>query len=254
LNEQILSNSDQTEIDKLKELNILPLNNIVEKNEYGVKELNENLSKLKEANALDVLKYQNKEITDSLIMSSKQKKANIQIAKYITKYVIQNFGKQKNVFNLNPDEKKQLEGYIANNIKLNKLNLIKEGQKIVNNSAKAAWWESCTYETSFPDWATYQDKSWLGYKANWVGRTSTDEAERSGISPCDFSFYLGNPRISQVDGWSIATACAVKWSNGISIRRYGWDNMKAIIGHGRLTACGVFSFNTEMLRDQIRFY
>lgn len=90
--------------------------------------------------------------------------------------------------------------------------------------------------------------------ANWVGRTATDEGERSGVSPCDFSFYVDNFRVNQVDGWSVATRCAVRWSNGISMRRYGNSNQKAIIGHGRLTACGVFSFNTSMLRDQIRFY
>ena len=138
--------------------------------------------------------------------------------------------------------------------RLNKINSQKEVANFGEISVNAARWESCEWETSFPDWVGYQYKTYYGQKANWVGRLANTEDERSGIMPCDFSFYLNGYRVNKVDGWSIATECAVRWDNGISVRRYGYSNQKMIIGHGRLTACGVWSFNTEMLRDQIRFY
>ncbi len=184
-----------------------------------------------------------------------KKKAYKQINKIVSKYIKDSFGELKNNYNLELAQKEMLEDFIVNNSMISKLNKIIESKKLIQiNSAQAASWENCSFETNFPEWATYKYKTYYGYKANWVGRTATDEYEKNGAMPCDFSFYLENPRISEVDGWSIATECAVKWSNGISIRRYGWGNMKAIIGHSRLTACGVFSFNTEMLRDQIRFF
>jgi hypothetical protein len=139
-------------------------------------------------------------------------------------------------------------------VKLNKI--INKNPLIVLNSinSNAAWWENCEHSSDFPNWASKSNYNWMGYQANWVGRVATDQSERTGNAPCDFSFYLENPRINYVQGWSVAMICAISRTGGVSIKRYGYNNMKAILGWNTLTGCLNSTFNTELLRNSLRFY
>jgi hypothetical protein len=261
VSERILSLDDENVLIKSKkdpkiETQSLALNESLEFN-GGREKLSKQVEEIKKLSSIEVLAVNEKNIEKSSELSLKQKKIAKQIQKIITNYIQKEFGKNSSVYNLNEIQKNSLEVFINSDKKIQRLNKINSQKEVANFgeiSVNAARWESCEWETSFPDWVGYQYKTYYGQKANWVGRLANTEDERSGIMPCDFSFYLNGYRVNKVDGWSIATECAVRWDNGISVRRYGYSNQKMIIGHGKLTACGVWSFNTEMLRDQIRFY
>ena len=202
----------------------------------------------------EVLAVKNLNLDQNNSISKVQKRAAKQINNIVHKYVDNHFGEDKNIFNLSDTETNKILDFVDSNQKIQKLSAIIDGSFYKTVDVKAAWWENCHYETGFNNWAKHSDKSYYGRRANWVGRTATDWHEKHGVAPCDFSFYIDGYRVNEVDAWSIATYCAVKNSGGMSIRRYGYYNQKAIIGHTRLTVCGMFSFNTSMLRDQIRFY
>ncbi len=261
LNENILEINEKSEVKKLKyQSNIRDIGsklNVSQEFVGGRKGVEDQISTVKKLNTLEYLAVYENSVDLSASINIKQKKAMIKISQIIGKYVMANFGKDYSVYNLSELQQNQLEKFVTNNDKILKLNKIatdKDSKNIDGITAEAAWWESCEYETNFPDWVSYSYKNYSGRKADWVGRLANSDGERSGNDPCDFSFYINGYRANTVDGWSIATECAVKWSNGVSARRYGYSNQKMIIGWGRLTACGVFTPNTSMLRDQIQFY
>jgi hypothetical protein len=261
IGEKVLSSNDEILLNLAKSnSNIEYLaNNLNLSQEFngGRDKLNDQLGDIKKLSAIEVLGVYELSMDKVNEISLKQKKTNKQIQRIIANYIQKSFGKQFSVYTLNEIQKADLENFINSDKKIQKLNEINSRNAITSNggiNTLAASWENCEWETSFPDWVGYEYKTFYGAKANWVGRVANEEGERSGVLPCDFSFYLNNYRANKVDGWSIATECAVKWSNGISAKRYGYSNQKMIIGHGRLSLCGVLNFNTEMMRDQIRFY
>jgi hypothetical protein len=261
INEKVLSKNESNELVKIKQNNKIKrlsqnYQTSFESAENANLELDIYFNEIGQLNALEYLAVQENQIDLSYANSdARSRNAAIKIQKIIYKYISSHFGPQYNPTTLTETQFLQLEGFVESNKKINDLYAILEGQyKNLTVEAEAAWWENCSYETVFNEWLGYQVYSYYGYRANWVGRTATDNAELNGNSPCDFSFYLDTARVNKVYAWSIATRCALRYSGGISMRRYGWSNMKAIIGHGRLTICGVYSINTGMLRDQVRFY
>jgi translation initiation factor 2 beta subunit (eIF-2beta)/eIF-5 len=261
IDENILDSNSYNEVNQSKQsLQIKKLGENFNKSQEftnGREELTKQVEETKKLSTNQFLAVNEISIDSDTNLTIKQKKIQKQIQRIIANYVSNTYGKSFSIYNLNTAQQQELEKFVSTNKKIIKLHELMSVSSVVATGsviANAASWESCEWETSFPDWVAYKYKTYEGAKANWVGRLANTEDERSGSSPCDFSFYLNGYRANTVDGWTNATVCAVNWSGGISAKRYGYSNQKMIIGWGRMTACGVFSFNTTYLRDKIQFY
>jgi hypothetical protein len=260
LNEKII---DSTELQKISDLksneNIKSLGNnikVSKENRGGKTELNKEKELLNKLTSTELLSVKEIALENDSILNSKQKKAQTQIDRIISKYIVQKFGTQANIFNINEFQRIELEKFITSSDKILKLNeiLVKSIKDDSSIKVDAAWWESCQEEYNFDSWVQYEYKYNYGVKSNWVGRVANEQSEVSGNSPCDFSFYLYGSPANKVDGWTNALECAVKWSNGISKKTYGTNNQKMIIGWGRMTACGVPTWDTNGMYNNVQFY
>lgn len=82
------------------------------------------IQKIENTNNLKFLAIKNSTIDKNSNLSKTEKRASKQINKIIFKYINSNFGENKNVLNLDNKEKNQLESFIDNSTKIQKLSSI----------------------------------------------------------------------------------------------------------------------------------
>jgi hypothetical protein len=260
LNEKIL---DSVELQKISELksseNVKFLGdniNVSKEKKGGKAELDKEKDSLKKLTPIESLSVKERNLDNDKNLNSKQKKSQKQIDRIISKYIVREFGTQSTIFNISETQRSDLEKFITSNDKIIKLNeiLVKSIKDDGSIKVDAAWWESCQEEYNFDSFVPYEYKYNYGTKSNWVGRVANEQSEVSGNSPCDYSFYLNGSPANKVDAWTNPLECAVKWSNGISKKTYGTNNQKMIIGWGRMTACGVPTWDTNGMYNNVQFY
>jgi len=262
--EQILLNENLTSIAyenkiklKLKDVKIMNLANDFHKRFEEKKDIDKAFVSLKAMNDVEYIALNDLQQENKSNFSVKQKKAQKQIGRRISKIVEENFGIGKTVYSISPEDNQKLDIIMKNDDRIKKLALIvadqENNQKLPGVKANAGLWENCEVESNYDAQALYSYKYRRGFRANWAGKVANDWDERYKL-PCDYKLYSNWFSMNRADGWTYHAECVIRLRGYLSRKIYSPDwNNAAIIGWGSMAICGG-AMVPGYYKDRIDFY